>query len=307
MLGVLEGFAIIGVVVGIGYLVERLGLLGPGAGRQLNRFAFFVALPALMFTTLARADLEVILSARLPVAALSFTAMALIFALVSGVILRNDVGRVTVGSLGSALLNANNMGLPVATYIFGDPAQVAPILLFQLLFATPLALAVLDVVAHGRVRPRDVLTQPVRNPLIIGSALGILLNVSGWRPPQVLFEPLDLLGGAGIPLILVAFGMSLRGSRPLAVPGQRAETLLAVGLKVAVMPLAAFLLGTHVFHLEHHDLFAATILAGLPTAQNVFNFASRYDQSVTLARDIVLLSTVASAPALLVVAALFPA
>ena len=32
MLGVLEGFAIIGVVVGIGYTVERSGVLGKGAG-----------------------------------------------------------------------------------------------------------------------------------------------------------------------------------------------------------------------------------------------------------------------------------
>ncbi|SQC38053.1 Uncharacterised protein [Rothia kristinae] len=56
----------------------------------------------------------------------------------------------TVGAVGAGLLNANNMGLPVATYIFGDPAQVAPILLFQLIFATPLCLAVLDVVSAGR-------------------------------------------------------------------------------------------------------------------------------------------------------------
>ena len=64
MLGVLEGFAIIGIVVGIGYVVERMGVLGKNAGWTLNRFAFFVALPALMFTTLATSDLHVIFSAR---------------------------------------------------------------------------------------------------------------------------------------------------------------------------------------------------------------------------------------------------
>ena len=53
-----------------------------------------------------------------------------------------------------------------------------------------------------------------------------------------------------------------------------------------------------------HDLFAATALAGLPTAQNLFSFSSRYNQNVSLARDIVLLSTIAAIPALFVIAAI---
>ena len=304
MLGVLEGFAIIGVVVGIGYVVARTGVLGKNAGWSLNRFAFFVALPALMFTTLSTSDLVVIFSARLPVAALSFAAVAVLYTLIVALVMKRAIGRTTMGAVGSGLLNSNNMGLPVATYIFGDPTQVAPILLFQLVVATPLCLAILDVVAHGRISVRDVVTQPFRNPLIIGSVLGVVINALGWRVPEVIFEPLHLLGGAGIPLVLVAFGMSLRGNRPLAVPGQRVETLLAVGLKVAAMPAAAFLLGNFVFHLPPHDLFAATVLGGLPTAQNLFNFAARYNQDVSLARDIVLLSTLASVPGLLIISAI---
>lgn len=303
MLGVLEGFTIIGIVVGLGYLVERLQILPADAGRVLNRFAFFIALPALMFTTLAGADLRIVFSSRLPVAAASFLAMAAVYALVVGAVMRRGLARTTVGAVGAALLNANNMGLPVAAYVFGDPTQVAPILLFQLLFATPVCLAVFDVLSRGKVSLATVLSQPVRNPIVLGSALGVLVNLLGWSVPSVVHEPLHMLGGAGIPLILTAFGMSLRGSRPLSVPGQRAETLLAVGLKVAAMPVVAFLLGRFLFPLAPQDLYAATVLAGLPTAQNLFNFSARYQQNVSLARDIVLLSTVASVPALLLVSA----
>lgn len=304
MFGVLEGFAIIGIVVAIGYVVERMGLLGRNAGLTLNKFAFFVALPALMFTTLSTADLHVIFSARLPVAALSFVAVVAVYTLVAGVFLRRGVGRVTVGAVGSGLLNSNNMGLPVAMYIFGDPTQVAPILLFQLVLATPICLAIFDVVAKGRLSARAVLTQPFRNPIIIASVLGVVLNALDIPVADVIDQPLSLLGGAGIPLILVAFGMSLRGNRPLAVEGQKTETLLAVGLKVVAMPIAAFVLGHYVFDLAPHDLFAATVLAGLPTAQNLFSFSTQYSQNVSLARDIVLLSTVAAVPALVVIAAI---
>ena len=47
MAGVLEGFAVIGVVIAVGYLLGRFDLLGPGARLVLNRFVFFVAAPAL--------------------------------------------------------------------------------------------------------------------------------------------------------------------------------------------------------------------------------------------------------------------
>jgi predicted permease len=51
-------------------------------------------------------------------------------------------------------------------------------------------------------------------------------------------------------------------------------------------------------------LFASVVLAALPAAQNVYNFASRYEQGVALARDTVLLTTILSVPVLVVVAAL---
>lgn len=299
MLGVLEGFTIIGVVVAVGYVLARIEILPSNAGFVLNRFAFFVALPALMFGTLYRADLSIIFSSRLPVATVSFCIVALIYIVIFGLILKKGAARTVLGATGSGLLNANNMGLPVATYIFGDPAQVAPILLFQLIFLTPVLLAVLDIISNGRVRLKDIVTQPVRNPLVIGSLLGVLFNALNVPMPNIVLEPLKLVGGAGIPLILIAFGMSLRGNKPLTIAEQRVETLTAVAFKVALLPLVAFLVGSYVFVLSPEDLIAATVLAGLPTAQNLFNYASRYQISVVFARDIVLLSTCAAVPCML--------
>lgn len=154
MLGVLEGFTIIGVVVAVGYILARVEILPSNAGVVLNRFAFFVALPALMFGTLYRADLSIVFSSRLPVAAISFCVVALLYTVIFGVVLRRGIARTVLGATGSGMVNANNMGLPVATYIFGDPAQVAPILLFQLVFLTPVLLAVLDITSRGEVQPQ---------------------------------------------------------------------------------------------------------------------------------------------------------
>jgi malonate transporter len=50
-------------------------------------------------------------------------------------------------------------------------------------------------------------------------------------------------------------------------------------------------------------LLAAVLISGLPTAQNVFVFATHYRVAQSLARDAVVLSTVVAAVSLALIAA----
>ncbi|WP_431278725.1 AEC family transporter [Leifsonia poae] len=302
--GVVVGFAIIAFVIFVGYLAARFGIGGPHAPFVLNRIAFFITNPALLFVTLAKADLHVVFSTQLLVGAIAALAAAGIFVLLSRLFFRRPVAETTIGALGSGYVNANNIGLPVAVYVLGSASYVAPVLLLQLIVFAPIALTVLDVSSRGSVSVRSILTQPIRNPMIIASLLGILVDVSGIQLPDAVFQPFVLLGGAAVPLVLMAFGMSLRGSRPLRADEGRAEILTASLLKSAVMPVVAYLVATLAFGLHGQALFAAVALSALPTAQNVYNFASRYERGVPVARDTVLLTTLLAIPALLLIAAL---
>jgi malonate transporter and related proteins len=76
--GVLEGFAVIAVVVGVGYVVGRTGVLGEGAVEVLSRTAFFVATPALLFVILAGANVRAVFSAGLVVTAATSTVVCLL-------------------------------------------------------------------------------------------------------------------------------------------------------------------------------------------------------------------------------------
>src|SRR4051794_38882566 len=58
MTGMLTAFAPIWVIVGIGWLSARAGVLGPAAGDTLSRFVFTIAMPALLFGTLSRTPLR---------------------------------------------------------------------------------------------------------------------------------------------------------------------------------------------------------------------------------------------------------
>jgi malonate transporter and related proteins len=200
--------------------------------------------------------------------------------------------------------------LPIAAYVLGDASLIAPMLLTQLLVLQPLGLAVLDVVtSRGRavttVRQQilRILSRIVRNPLTIGSLVGLLLSISGVRLPPVIADPLHLVAGMAVPAMLMAYGVSLRlGPLPGAgEPPVQVGTI--VTLKLVVQPSCAYLVAK-LLGLDGLDVLAATVIAALPTAQNVFTHAVRYNTGVILARDTIFISTLASVPVLIIIAAL---
>jgi malonate transporter len=304
VVGVLIGFAIIAFVVAVGYGLGRSGLLGPDAAQVLGRLGFFVLSPALLFTVLAEADVAALFSELLPTTASVAVLTLVLFALVALLIWRRAVPEATIGSLGSAYSNATNMGIPLSAYVLGDAAASAPVFLLQLIVITPIALTILDIGTGGKPSIGRILLQPVRNPLIIASALGFVIAVTGVEIPPEVFRPFELIGGAAVPVILIAFGMSLHGTRVLAAGEFRKDVVLASAFKLVLMPVAAWVLGRFVFGLDGQALFAAVILMALPTGQNVFNYAQRYRRGEVLARDVVFITTLGSFPAMLVVAAL---
>lgn len=303
----LIGFAIIAVVILAGYLVGRFELLGPHAHQVLSRLAFFVLSPALLFTVLAEADVRVLFSVQLPTAAVAAIATMVVSLVLSLGVWRRRVGDATIGALASGYVNANNIGIPVAVYVLGDATASAPVILMQLVLLAPIALGVLDVTTSGRASFGRILSQPIRNPLIIASLLGLLVAVTGVELPEPVLAPFELVGAAAVPVILIGFGMSLHGRRLLDTRGQRRDVVAATVLKLVLMPLIAWAMGAFVFQLDGHHLFVAVVLAALPTAQNVFNYAQRYRTAEVLARDSVLLTTLLSLPVLMVIAWLLAA
>jgi malonate transporter and related proteins len=302
--GVLSGFAVIAIVIGVGYVLGRGGHLGVNGREVLTKLAFHVASPALLFTTLAKADLAVIFSSRLLVTALSTAAAAGAFVAV-GVVRHWGAGRTTIGALCSSYVNSGNLGIPIAVYVLGDASLVAPVLLFQVVVLTPVALTVLDLSGMGQKGPwwRRLLA-PLRNPIAVGSLTGVLVSALDVHLPGPVVDPLTLIGNMSVPAVLLAFGISLYGSTPPGRGRDRHPVFLSVALKSVGQPLIAWALASAVFDLHGAPLLDVTVTSALPAAQNLYTYAGAYRVGEELARDSILLSTVLSVPVLVAVAAL---
>jgi hypothetical protein len=295
--GVLTGFVTLAAVVLLGYLLARWEVLGHGADAVLSRLTFFAATPVLMFRTVSEAEVADVFSAGALVNVLTAAVLVVVYTLVARVVLRRRGAGLTLGALTASYVNAGNLGIPLLVFAVGDAAAIAPVILFQLLVMVPVSFALLDAQTGRRgVSLTQTLSMPVRNPLVIGVALGLLVSLTGVTLPEVVALPVDLVANMAIPLMLIAFGLSLRGA-PLPGRGdERAPLWTAVALKNLAGPALAYLLGAHVFDLTGDDLLGPVIVAALPTAQNVFVYAMRYGRAVPMVRDAILLTTLGCVP-----------
>lgn len=163
--------------------------------------------------------------------------------------------------------NCGNMGLPLALLAFGPQNFGAAVALFSISNLIHFSLGARITSAHARTR--DLLL----SPLMVASALGFASALSGWRPPDMLFTGMRLLGEAMLPLMLFALGVRLtllhRADVPRGLLGAFARPL--IGLAVAV-PLA-WLLG-----LEGNARAQLILFSALPPAVMQFLLAERYRQ-----------------------------
>lgn len=283
MLDTLTGFVVVGVAIALGWILGRIDLLGPHARHVLSRLTFFVLSPFLLFVVLAQADVHTLFSALLPVSAIAAVAVFIVYAVVARFVWRRGVAETLIGTLSAGQVNSNNIGIPLSLYLLGSAAYPAPVILLQLLVFTPVTMAIFEAVTSGQRRAIPILRRTVTNPIVVGSVLGVLVSLSGIRLPPIALDPLQ---------------------RILGPSGRRRDILLASVLKLAAMPLVAWVVAAFVFHLSPHDVLIVTVIAALPTAQNVFNYAQRFDVGETIARDTVFLTTVGCVPVLLLIVTL---
>ena len=166
--------------------------------------------------------------------------------------------------MSSSYNNVANLGIPIATAVLHDATAIVPALIFQIAFYAPISLTILDILTsrHSRLDIRRTIMTPLKNPIFVGAALGLLAAALPFDVPTVVMQPIGLLGQAAVPLALLAFGVGLYGSpvlrRGVAAQG-RARVFL---LKNIGQPVAAYLIGVPPRD-GGHALLAAVVIAAL--------------------------------------------
>lgn len=275
--------------------------------RLLGNAAFYLFVPALLFRTTARLDF-----ATMPWGTVAaFFVPLVVFMLgvyawqrASGGADRHGAAAPSVRAISASFGNSVQVGIPLATALFGESGLAIHIALISLhaiiLLSVLTALAELDL-ARERARtghaPRlwPMLRQTLRNtivhPVVLPVLGGLLWNATGAGLHPVLDETLAALGSAVVPVCLVLIGLTL-AYYPLQRHQLQGAMVVSL-LKLVLLPAVVLVVAHWGFGLSGLPLSVVVLMAALPAGSNTLIFSQRYDTLQAEATAAIVLSTVA--------------
>jgi malonate transporter and related proteins len=299
MLATLEILLPVFGLIFAGFACRRGGVLGPNSASELNRFVVWLALPALLFDTMAHATWQQLYQPAF-VAAFSI-ACVVVFVLILAMRLLSGrhLADASVDAIAASYPNTGYIGFPLGLIAFGPasltPTTIATILVACVLFA--FAIVLIEVGLQTERTPHKlglkVLGSLARNPLIVSPIAGVLFASLHVALPSSAETFLKLLMGAASPCALVSLGLFLAEKRP-AEPGAGGISLLLTAVKLIGQPALTWWLAARVFGLPPTMVEMAVVLAALPTGTGPFMLAEFYRREAHITSRVILLSTIGS-------------
>lgn len=282
----------------IGYFAARVTRQPAEALGWMNTFIIYAALPALFFKLVSRTPIEDL--ARVDFIVADVAATYLVYSALFGIsylIRRASFSDSTIQAFAGAYGNIGYMGPGLALLAFGEAAAVpvALIVCFENAMHFIVAPAMMAVAGGDRRPPLSLAAEVVRkvalHPFILSTALGFVVAASGWQVPLAGQRLIEYLAQAAAPCALFTMGVTL-ALRPLKrVPKEIGYLALA---KLILLPATVYLVLSLAGNFEPVWVYSAVLLAGLPTATNVFVISQQYGVWQERASATVLITTALS-------------
>nr|WP_163501746.1 AEC family transporter [Halomonas socia] len=242
MLAILGITTPIFLLIGLGYLAMRLRITSREQMQGVSTFVLYFALPALVIRALTEYPLEEVVHLGYLLAYGLGSALIFLFALLlTWRWQRQPLTTSALHALGMTASNSGFIGFPVALMVLGSPAAVflALNMLIENLLVIPAALILAELGSQRGASLGAALRQTaqrlVRNPILIGLALGVMLSASGASLPGPLYRVVDMLATAAAPAALFVIGGALYGLKPKGMGRDIGQIVLG---KLVLHPLA---------------------------------------------------------------------
>lgn len=280
------------LVMALGYGTRRLGLIRREEISAINKIAFRIFLPCLLYYNVYCSDLSGSFDPLLMAYAVG--GVLLTFGLSLGYTLLTEKLPERRGVMIQGMFRSNYviMGIPVAAALLGaDQLGTVSILIAVVVpLFNMLSVVVLEVFRGQKPKPLHILGQIAKNPLVIGSVLGILTLAAGIRLPHILEQTIQNISAIASPLQLFLLGAffqfsGLKTYRRELVTVSAAKLIVAPGLFLGLGALLGF---RGVAFVSLIGVFAS------PTAVNSFTMAQQMGGDAELAGDIVVTTSAVS-------------
>lgn len=281
----------------VGYMLRRIGFLTEEFVAVANKFVFKVCLPCMLFLDLAQIDIR----HQFDGAYIGFCAAVTIISILSiwGLAKLFLKDKTEVGAFVQTAYRSSAaiLGIAFIENIYGN-SGMGPLMIIG---AVPLynifAVIILTVesndetVRKDKSRIKTTFLNILRNPIIIGIALGMLASLIQITMPHMLEKSVQYLGNMASPLALIAIGAGFEGKKALAKikPSLVAAFLKLIGLTAIFLPIAVWL------GFRDQKLLALVIMLASPTTPTAYIMAKNMHGDDVLSSSVIVLTTFFSA------------
>ncbi|MDO5153534.1 MAG: AEC family transporter [Eubacteriales bacterium] len=281
------------IMVGIGILLRVFHVTDAPTMKKVDNLIFKLFMPALSFYNIYNTDFSKLTN--IGYILYGAAGLMLLFLVAMTVVPKFVKPRPTASSYGQAIFRSNYLlfGAAVAESIYG----AGNIGLVSLLgaVAVPMfnaqAAVLLEAGRNGTASPRKLLLAIAKNPTVIATVLGLAVNFSGLRLPELVLGVVEDISGLTTPLSFLSIGVSLS----LGTVSKRSYLVSVIGLRLVLIPLV-FLLGAVLLGFRGQELCALLILFAAPTAVSSYPMAVAMDADGNFAGQIVAYTTVFCLP-----------
>ena len=232
-------------ILALGYVLHRSSLFDVPVAQAINKFVFFVATPALVFSIISGVPIE---DFDLRALGLYFLTQLFVYvgtALFMHRVLHREKGEALLLGMTATFVNHVFFVLPIAERVYGATAAqpIAGIVLVDVAFWFCGTVLAVDLMQAKNPSPLKVAGLLLRNPFLIAATLGVLAWAAGPLIPKGVFTYATFAGGAAAPAALFALGIVLASNpmRPIGV-----ATWSVVAAKIVFHPVLVFTLASFV-------------------------------------------------------------
>ena len=281
------------IMVGIGAVLRIVKLADEPTMKKVDKLIFNVFMPMLSFYNIYKTDFTQLTQVGYIVFGCGILTLLFIGCMV--IVPRLVRPMPTAASLGQAIFRANYLifGAAVAESIYGEGnfGKIALMGAIAVPMFNALAAVLLERARNSTASPRKLLLAIAKNPTVLATILGILVNLTGLVIPVLVLDVVQDLAGLTTPLSFLSIGVTLK----LGQVEKKSYLISGVLLRLVLIPMAIIPLAI-LCGFRGQELCALMILFGAPTAVSSYPMAVAMDADGDFAAQMVAYTTIFCLP-----------
>ncbi len=285
MLSAATQVGVLYVMVICGYVCDKVGIFSEKTARKTVELLLYIIVPCTIVNSFVQIEMNEDTVKMFFISFAIATATHIIGIVLNAPFFRkkNDENN-AIFKFASVYGNVGFMALPLAQAILGDEGVfycASGVIIYNILNFTH------GIIVMSKKQEKLDFKKIVINPGVISVAIGLPVFLLEIQLPYVISEPIKMLSALNTPVAMLIFGTYLSHTDLKSMFLEKKIYLTAV-FKLIFMPLTCLFV-YRLCGISGTLLTAAIITASVPSGNNTFMFASKYDRDVTMASKTVAL------------------